>query len=172
MLFGDAAGAVVLGRVSDPARGILGCRLGAERVETDLLCIPGGGSLHPPSLHSIEHRQHFIKMKGRAVFKSAVRVMAGTAREILEQHRLAADEVACVIPRQANRRIIETLAKELAIPLDRFVINLDRYGNTSAASIPLVLDEARRAGRCHSGEICLLLALGAGLTYGSALIRW
>lgn len=172
MLFGDSGGAVVLGRLSDPARGILGCNLDAESAETDLLCIPDGGSLHPPSLHSVEHRRHFIKMKGREVFKSAVRVMTGTAREILEQHRLAADEVTCVIPHQANRRIIETLAKELAIPLDRFVINLDRYGTTSAASILLALDGARRAGRCHSGEICLLLAFGAGLTYGSALIRW
>jgi 3-oxoacyl-[acyl-carrier-protein] synthase-3 len=111
-------------------------------------------------------------MKGREVFKSAVRVMAGAAREILEQHRLAADEIACVIPYQANRRIIETLAEELAIPLERFVINLDRYGNTSAASIPLTLNEARRGGRLRPGEVCLLLAFGAGLTYGSTLIRW
>ena len=98
--------------------------------------------------------------------------MAGAAREILEQHRLTADQITCVIPHQANRRIIETLSKDLEIPLDRFVINLDRYGNTSAASIPLALDEARRAGRIHAGEITLLLAFGAGLTYGSALIRW
>jgi 3-oxoacyl-[acyl-carrier-protein] synthase III len=172
VLFGDAAGAVVLGRTADSGRGLLGCHLGAEGGATDLLCIPGGGSLHPPSAHSVEHRQHYIKMKGPEVFKSAVRVMAASAREILEQHRLTADQITCVIPHQANRRIIETLAKDLEIPLDRFVINLDRYGNTSAASIPLALDEARRAGRIHAGDILLLLAFGAGLTYGSALIRW
>ena len=163
---------MVRGRQSDLARGIFGCRLGAEGAETDLFRIPGGGSLHPPSLHSVEHRQHSINMKVREVFRSAVRLMTGTVREILEQPRLAADEVVCVVPHQANRRIIETLAQELAIPLDRFVINLDLYGNTSAASIPLTLDEARRTGRCRSGEVCLLLAFGAGLTYGSALIRW
>ena len=172
VLFGDAAGAVVQGQSPDPARGIPGCNRGAEGAETDVLGIPGGGSLHPPSLHAVEHRQHFITMKGRKVFKSAVRVMAGAAREILEQHRLAADEIACVIPHQANRRIIETLADELAIPLERFVIHLDRYGNTSAASIPLALDEGRRGGRLRTGGICLLRAFGAGLTYGSALIRW
>jgi 3-oxoacyl-[acyl-carrier-protein] synthase III len=172
VLFGDAAGAVVLGRTADSGCGLLGCHLGAEGGATDLLCIPGGGSLHPPSAHSVEHRQHYIKMKGREVFKSAVRVMAASAREILEQHQLTADQITCVIPHQANRRIIETLAKDLKIPLARFVINLDRYGNTSAASIPLALDEARRAGRFHAGDILLLLAFGAGLTYGSALIRW
>ena len=172
VLFGDAAGAVVLGRAADSRHGLLGCNLGAEGGATDLLCIPGGGSLHPPSAHSVEHRQHYIKMKGREVFKSAVRMMAGAAREILEQHRLTADQITCVIPHQANRRIIETLSKDLKIPLERFVINLDRYGNTSAASIPLALDEARRAGRIHAGDISLLLAFGAGLTYGSALIRW
>jgi 3-oxoacyl-[acyl-carrier-protein] synthase III len=111
-------------------------------------------------------------MKGREVFKSAVRVMAGAAREILEHHRLTPDQITCVIPHQANRRIIETLSKDLKIPLERFVINLDRYGNTSAASIPLALDEARHAGRFHASDISLLLAFGPGLTYGSALIRW
>ncbi|MFA5057450.1 MAG: beta-ketoacyl-ACP synthase III, partial [Opitutaceae bacterium] len=155
VLFGDGAGAVVLGRASEPGRGILGCRLGAEGVDPALLCIPGGGTLHPASAHSIEHRQHYVKMKGREVFKMAVRVMAGTAREILEQHGLTADQITWVIPHQANLRIIETLAKDLSLPLDRFIINLDRYGNTSSASIPLALDEARRAGRIHPGALSL-----------------
>jgi len=172
VLFGDAAGAVVLGRGSDPRRGILGCNLGADGGDPALLSIPGGGSLNPPSAHSIEHRQHFLKMKGREVYKFAVRAMAESAREILEQHALTTDQIACVISHQANRRIIEALSDDLGIPMDRFVINLDRYGNTSAASIPLALDEARRAGRIQTGEVALLLAFGAGLTYGSALIRW
>jgi len=172
VLFGDGAGAVVLGRGADPARGILGCHLGADGGDPALLCIPGGGSLHPASAGSLEHRQHFVKMKGREVFKFAVRAMAEAAREILEQHHLTTDQISCVISHQANRRIIETLSHDLGIPLDRFVINLDRHGNTSSASIPLALDEARRAGRLRPGEITLLLAFGAGLTYGSALIRW
>jgi 3-oxoacyl-[acyl-carrier-protein] synthase-3 len=172
VLFGDGAGAAVLGRDPDSSRGILGCNLGADGGDPALLCIPGGGSLHPASAHSLEHRQHFIKMKGREVFKFAVRSMAEAAREILEQHHLAIDQIGCVISHQANLRIIETLSHDLGIPMDRFVINLDRYGNTSAASIPLALDEARRAGRLRPGKITLLLAFGAGLTYGSALIRW
>jgi 3-oxoacyl-[acyl-carrier-protein] synthase-3 len=172
VLFGDGAGAVVLGRDPDPGRGILGCHLGASGGDPALLCIPAGGSLHPASAYTIEHRQHFVQMKGPEVFKFAVRAMADAAREILEQHHLTIDQVSCVVAHQANRRIIETLSHDLGIPLERFIINLDRYGNTSAASIPLALDEARRAGRLRPGEITLLLAFGAGLTYGSALIRW
>ena len=172
VLFGDGAGAVVLGRDADSRRGILGCTLGADGGDPALLCIPAGGSLHPASASTIEQRQHFVQMKGREVFKFAVRAMAEAAREILEQHHLTIDQVSCVVSHQANRRIIETLSHDLGIPLERFFINLDRYGNTSAASIPLALDEARRAGRFRPGEITLLLAFGAGLTYGSALIRW
>ncbi len=111
-------------------------------------------------------------MKGREVFKHAVRTLAQAGREILEQHGVTADEIDGIIPHQANRRIIETLAQDLALPMDRFVINLDRHGNTSAASIPLALDEVARAGRFRAGDLILILAFGAGLTYGSALIRW
>jgi 3-oxoacyl-[acyl-carrier-protein] synthase-3 len=129
-------------------------------------------ALHPTSAQSVEHRQHYSKMKGREVFKSAGRDMSGAAQEIAEHQRLTADQITCAIPHQANRRIIETLSEDLEIPLARFVINLDRYGNTSAASIPLAPDEARHAGRFHSGGISLRLAFGAGLTYESTLIRW
>lgn len=111
-------------------------------------------------------------MKGREIFKIAVREMEDAAREILEQHGLHADQIGCVVPHQANRRIIESIAQYLELPLDRFFINLERYGNTSAASIPLALDEARRSGRIKTGDITLLVAFGAGLTYGSALVRW
>ncbi len=172
VLFGDGAGAVVLGPASGPRPGLLGTRLGSLGGDPALLCIPGGGSLHPPSAHTVEHRQHFIKMKGREVFKTAVRVMAQVTREILEQHQVTADEINWIVPHQANVRIIETLAQDLGFPMDRFIINLDRYGNTSAASIPLALDEAVRAGRFRPGDLILVLAFGAGLTYGSALIRW
>ena len=111
-------------------------------------------------------------MKGKEVFKVAVRAMEDIAREILEQHQISADHIACVIPHQANLRIIEAIAHYLKLPLDRFYLNVDRYGNTSAASVPLALHEARQAGRIKSGDLVLLVAFGAGLTYGGALVRW
>jgi len=111
-------------------------------------------------------------MKGKEVFKLAVRVMDEAARDILEQHHLRADQISLVIPHQANLRIIEAISEYLELPMERFFVNVDRYGNTSAASIPLALDEARRTGRIKSGDLTLLVAFGAGLTYGSALIRW
>ena len=113
-----------------------------------------------------------MKMKGKEVFKLAVRAMDEAARDILEQHGLSADQIDLVIPHQANLRIIEAIAKYLELPMDRFFVNVDRYGNTSAASIPLALDEAKKSGRIKPGDISLLVAFGAGLTYGSALIRW
>jgi 3-oxoacyl-[acyl-carrier-protein] synthase-3 len=171
VLFGDAAGAVVIGRATKPGSGFIGCNLNAKGSVTDILCIPGGGSNIPATPGSLATRQHFIKMKGREVFKIAVRSMEESAREILEQHHLRPDQISCVIPHQANLRIIELIAENLHIPLERFFINLDRYGNTSAASIPLALDEARRAGRVQAGDTILMIAFGAGLTYGSALIR-
>ncbi len=111
-------------------------------------------------------------MNGREVFKSAVRVMETVAREMMEQHNLTPDQINLVIPHQANIRIIESLAGSLKVPMDRVYVNLDRYGNTSSASIPLALDEARRAGRIKPGDLTLLVAFGAGLTYGATLIRW
>jgi 3-oxoacyl-[acyl-carrier-protein] synthase-3 len=158
VLFGDGAGAAVLG----PARGtaqILGARLYAEGAHAHLLCVPRGP-------------KPFIQMKGREVFKNAVRQMEDAVREILEQHGLSAGQISCVIPHQANARIIESLGQYLGLPPERFVVNLDRHGNTSAASIPLALAEARRSGRVRAGDTTLLVAFGAGLTYGSALVRW
>jgi 3-oxoacyl-[acyl-carrier-protein] synthase-3 len=111
-------------------------------------------------------------MKGKEVFKLAVRVMEEAARDILEQHGLAAHQIGLVIPHQANLRIIDAIAEYLELPMDRFFVNVDRYGNTSAASIPIALDEARKAGRIKEGDLTLLVSFGAGLTYGSALIRW
>jgi 3-oxoacyl-[acyl-carrier-protein] synthase-3 len=138
----------------------------------ELLYTPAGGSRRPTSPLTIEAGGHFIHMKGKEVFKNAVRVMETVAREMVEQHHLTFDQINLVIPHQANYRIIESLAGSLGVPLDRIYSNLDRYGNTSAASIPLALDEARRAGRIKPGDYTLLVAFGAGLTYGSTLIRW
>jgi 3-oxoacyl-[acyl-carrier-protein] synthase III len=168
VLFGDAAGAVVLG----PSRGtgaVLGAKLYSEGGYTDLLCIPP--ATHGDAAGSSPSKGKVV-MKGREIFKIAVREMEDAAREILEQHGLHADEISCVIPHQANLRIIDAIAQYLELPYERFFINVERYGNTSAASIPLALDEARRAGRIRTGDTTLLVAFGAGLTYGSALVRW
>jgi 3-oxoacyl-[acyl-carrier-protein] synthase-3 len=172
VLFGDAAGAVVLGPSRGDGARIIGTKLYCEGGMYDLLCIPAGGSAKPSTAATVEGRQHFIKMKGREIFKIAVREMEDSVQEILEQHALTPDQIACVIPHQANLRILEALSKSLKIPLDRFFINLDRYGNTSGASVPLALDEARRAGRIRHGDTTLLVAFGAGLTYGASLVRW
>jgi 3-oxoacyl-[acyl-carrier-protein] synthase-3 len=163
VLFGDGAGAVVLGTSDEPGRGLLGTRLGGDGGNADLLCVP-------PAVPG--ERGPFLRMRGKEIFKLAVRAMDDAAREILEQHGVRADQVSLVIPHQANQRIIDAIAEYLELPPERFFVNLDRYGNTSAASIPLALDEAHRAGRIRRGDLVLLVAFGAGLTYGSALLRW
>jgi 3-oxoacyl-[acyl-carrier-protein] synthase-3 len=172
VLFGDGAGAAVIGLVPEEGRGFVGARLGTMGESADLLCIPRGGSAAPSTAESIAAREHCIRMKGKEVFKLAVRGMDDAARDILEQHRVRPDQIALVIPHQANLRIIEAISEYLELPLDRFFVNVDRYGNTSAASIPLALDEARKAGRIKPGDLTLLVSFGAGLTYGSALLRW
>ena len=171
VLFGDGAGAVVLG----PARGtaqILGTRLYADGAHTNLLCVPGGGSNVPDPSANPSGPQRHMTMKGREIFKVAVREMEDAAREILAQHNLTAAQISCVIPHQANLRIIEAIGHRLGAPTEKYFINLEKYGNTSAASIPLALDEARRSRRVNDGDTTLLVAFGAGLTYGSALVRW
>ena len=171
VLFGDGAGAAVIGGSATPNIGLLGTKLGAFGESVELLYITHGGSANPSTPESIAARSHCIKMKGKEVFKLAVRAMDEAARDILEQHQVSPDQIALVIPHQANQRIIEAISDYLELPMDRFFVNVDRYGNTSAASIPLALDEARRAGRIKSGDLILLVAFGAGLTYASALIR-
>jgi len=172
VLFGDGAGAAVLMKVDQPGLGILGTDLGADGEFVDNLFIPAGGSRTPATAETVAKRDHSIRMNGREVFKSAVRVMETVAREMLEQHKVTPDQISLVIPHQANIRIIEALAGNLEMPIEKFFVNLDRYGNTSSATIPLALDEARRAGRIKPGDLTLLVAFGAGLTYGATLIRW
>lgn len=173
VLFGDGAGAAVLSLAEEGDNsGIIDFKLGADGSKADMLHQPGGGCALPPSTESLNDRQHFLKMRGTEVFKQAVRVMGQAAVEILEQNGINSDQLACVIPHQANMRIIESLSSRLHIPIERFFLNLDKYGNTSAASIPIALDEAARAGRIKSGDTILLVAFGAGLTWGSTLIRW
>ncbi len=171
VLFGDAAGAAVLHKVDQPGIGILGSDLGADGEFADNLYISAGGSKRPADAKSVEERAHCIRMNGREVFKSAVRVMETVAREMMEQHNLTPDQINLVIPHQANIRIIESLAGSLKVPMDRVYVNLDRYGNTSSASIPLALDYAVRAGQIREGETVMLEGVGGGFTWGAVLLK-
>ncbi len=171
VLFGDGAGAAVLAPSDTPDVGLIDFKLGADGSKGDVLYMPGGGSAIPASSQSLDDRMHFLKMRGREVFKLAVTVMEQAAKEILEQNGVNSDQLSCVIPHQANLRIIELISSRLEIPMDRFYLNLEKYGNTSAASIPIALDEAYRAGRIQSGDLTLMVAFGAGLTWGAALVR-
>jgi 3-oxoacyl-[acyl-carrier-protein] synthase-3 len=171
VLFGDGAGAAVVG-VSDKANvGLLGTKLGAFGEGVELLWVTHGGSSNPTTPESISTRQHCIKMKGKEVFKLAVRAMDEAARDILEQHQLHADQIALVIPHQANLRIIESTARYAGIPMDRVFVNVNRYGNMSSASLPVALDEAREQGRIGPGSLVLLVAFGAGFTWGANVVR-
>jgi 3-oxoacyl-[acyl-carrier-protein] synthase-3 len=167
VLFGDGAGAVVLGASKRPGSAILASRLHTVAGTAELLHIPGATFSFDPT-----DPKRVIRMKGKEVFKLAVRAMEDVARELLEQQGVSGDQIDCIIPHQANQRIIDSIAQYLKLPLDRFFINLDRYGNTSAASIPIALHEARMQGRVQPGQLVLMVAFGAGLTYGGALVRW
>jgi 3-oxoacyl-[acyl-carrier-protein] synthase-3 len=170
VLFGDGAGAVVIERATDG--GFLGFELGADGSGGPQLYMPAGGSRTPASAESVAARQHFAKMNGREVFKFATRVLVDSAEKVLEQSGVPVDEVDLYVPHQANVRIIDHARKKLGIPAERTVVNVDRYGNTSSGSIPLALGEAEAEGRLHAGDLVLMTGMGAGLTWGSALIEW
>jgi 3-oxoacyl-[acyl-carrier-protein] synthase-3 len=172
VLFGDGAGAVVLSKTEDNNCGIIDSYTGNDGSKSELLCLPGGGSAIPTSAESLAQGQHFLKMNGREIFKIAVRWMEQSANIMLERHGLKPEDINLIIPHQANLRIIDALARSIKIPKDKFFVNLDRYGNTSAASIPIALHEARQKGCIQSGDYVLLVAFGAGLTWGSTLIKW
>lgn len=171
VLFGDGAGAAVLSRDGDGPE-LLGFYCGADGSNPSLLCQPGGGSALPASVDTITGRKHFLKMNGREIFKSAVRVMESSCRQLLDQHNIAIEDINHIIPHQANMRIVESLSQRLNVPLEKFYCNLDRFGNTSAASIPLALSEAVHSKRIKPNDLCLLVAFGAGLTWSSTLVRF
>jgi 3-oxoacyl-[acyl-carrier-protein] synthase-3 len=171
VLFGDAAGAVVM-RPTEEDRGVLETYLGGDGHLWHLLHLPAGGTRLPASHETVDQRLHFIKMSGNEVFKSAVKAMGDAALKVLQQAGLTGEDVDLLIPHQANIRIINATAKRIKLPLDKVYVNIDRYGNTSAASIPLAMDEARKARPCQPGDVWLLVAFGGGFTWGSALIRW
>jgi len=171
VLFGDGAGAVVLVAEED-GRGILSTHLHTDGSMADLLCIPGGGSLNPASLLSVESGLHFIKMKGNETFKVAVRALEEVVVEALEHNGYSSSDIDMLVPHQANLRIIQATAKRLNLPMEKVVITLNKYGNTSAASVPMALDEAVRDGRIKDGSLVILEAFGGGLSWASALIKW
>jgi len=171
VLFGDGAGAVVV-EPTEEDRGIISMSINSDGGMWELLYMPGGGSRYPSSKDSVEKKLHFIKMKGNETFKFAVRTLEDLVVKILEENKLKPSQLTLLIPHQANLRIIQATADRLGIPMDKVLVNLDRYGNTSAASIPIALDEAASTGRIKEGDYILLEAFGGGITWASALIKW
>jgi len=170
VLFGDGAGAAVLKRAKQQ-RGILSSFLRSDGSLSDLLCRPSGGGARPFSVDVLEDRSQFIKMNGREVFKNAVRSMSEAATRALDSAKLTSADIDLMIPHQANVRIIEATAKHANIPMSKVYVNVDRFGNTSAASIPIALDEAIEQGVVGEGSTVLLVAFGAGFTWGSMIVR-
>jgi len=171
ILFGDGAGAAVVS-ASDGERGILSTHLRSDGSLCELITVPAGGSRTPPSEKVVAERTHFIKMKGNETFKVAVRTLEEIARETLAANHLQVEDLDLYVPHQANMRILKAVMERLGLPPEKVMLNLEHYGNTSAASIPIALDEAVRAGRVQDGSLVMLGAFGAGLTWASALIRW
>jgi 3-oxoacyl-[acyl-carrier-protein] synthase III len=173
ILFGDGAGAAVVRRTTENSgRGILSTYLRSDGKLAPLLYRPGGGSADPISEKVVCERSHYMKMAGREVFKAAVLAMSEACDEAMRRAGVTADEIDLLIPHQANVRIIEATAKHAGMPMDKVMVNVDRYGNTSSASIPLALEQAITEGRVHRGSLLLLVAFGAGFTWGSSVIRW
>jgi 3-oxoacyl-[acyl-carrier-protein] synthase-3 len=171
ILFGDGAGAVVL-QASEASGGILASVLGADGSGGELLIQPAGGSAQPASAESVSARQHFISMQGRQVFRFATRIMPEASRQVLALADVAVEDVALFIPHQANDRILQAAAKGLGVPLDRMYSNLARYGNTSAASVPIALCEAIEGNLVKRDDIIVCVGFGAGLTWAASAIRW
>ncbi len=173
VLFGDGAGAVVVGPAEAQDVGeVLTTRCFLDGTQARSLCIPGGGSEAPTTAHTVEKRMHLVHMTGSEIFKVAVKNLVSASRSAIEAAGLTADQIDWVIPHQANIRIIQGVSDRVGIPMERFFINIDRYGNTSSASVPIALDEATRTGVVRPGQTLLFCALGAGIAWGSAVVRW
>ncbi len=172
VLFGDGAGAVVLKPAAEGERGILSTTLGSDGSLTDLLLVPAGGSRKPASAETVAAREHCLRMSGKEVFKHAVTNMARAAQAALARAGLQASDVDWIIPHQANLRIIAAIGERLKVPAEKFIVNVQTYGNTSGASIGLALDEAVRDGRIRKGDIVLFVAFGGGFTWGAMVLEW
>ena len=171
VLFGDGAGAAVL-RPAPREKGILATLLGSDGGGGSLLQLPAGGSRLPASQRTVQEKLHYIYMNGREVFKFAVRVMGDAALEVARKAGLSPEQIDLFIPHQANVRIIDAAARRLGVPMEKVIVNVDRYGNTSSASVPLALADARAAGRLCPGDNIVMVAFGAGLTWAAAAVRW
>ena len=171
VLFGDGAGALLL-QASDAPGGVLSFTLGADGSGGDLLILPGGGSRHPASAETVAQGLHYARMNGREVFRFATRIMGQAAKEAIRAAGLEIDDIDLFIPHQANMRIIQSAAKHLGLPMDKVFVNLDRYGNTSCASIPIAFCEAIEQERIKPGDHLVLVSFGAGLTWAAAVVQW
>lgn len=171
VLFGDGAGAAVL-RPCDPGTGVLSVKLGADGEQGDMLTVPAGGSARPATHETVSSRDHFIRMRGNELFKYAVRAMEQISRDALAEAGRSTEELVALIPHQANQRIIDATAERLGIPRDKVMGNIERYGNTSAASVPILLDEVVREGKIKDKDLIELVAFGGGVTWGAAVIEW
>jgi 3-oxoacyl-[acyl-carrier-protein] synthase-3 len=171
VLFGDGAGAAILQHRPD-AHGLLTACMGAEGDKAELLCMPGGGSRCPATAESVSAGLHFLRMDGKETFKNAITAMCTAATEALRRCELDISQIKCVIPHQANRRIIDAVGERLGIKPEQVFTNLEKYGNTSAASVAIALDEAVTQGRIQRGDLVLLVVFGAGLTWAAAVIEW
>src|SRR3954471_22036854 len=171
VLFGDGAGAAVL-QHRGRAHGVISTHIGSDGQFTDILFMPGGGSRCPITKENADMNLATIHMLGKEVYKQAVTSMLSASKKALEKAGLTPDDIACVIPHQANLRIIEAMAGRLKIPLERFYVNLDKYGNTSAAAVAMALDEANRSGRIKRGDYVLMVVFGGGLTWASTVVEW
>jgi 3-oxoacyl-[acyl-carrier-protein] synthase-3 len=172
VLFGDGAGAVVVSAAEEGQGAILDFEHEIDGSGGDALYMPGGGSLRPPSHETVDQRMHYVKQDGRAVFKFAVRKTEEIAHRILARNGLKTSDLDLFVSHQANRRIIESAAEKLGLGPDKMIINIDKYGNTTAATIPLALNDAVCSGRLKKGDLVLLASVGAGFTVGAVLLRW
>jgi 3-oxoacyl-[acyl-carrier-protein] synthase III len=171
VLFGDGAGAAVLQNRPN-AHGLLTAVMGADGGKANLLFMPGGGSRCPATLETVTGKLHYLQMEGRETFKSAVQAMCTAAQEALRRCEVDISKIKCIIPHQANRRIIDAVGERLGAAPHQLFVNVNRYGNTSAASVAIALDEAVASGKIHRGDLILLIVFGAGLTWGAAVIEW
>ncbi|MFH1758048.1 MAG: beta-ketoacyl-ACP synthase III [Pseudomonadota bacterium] len=171
VLFGDGAGAIILVG-EEGERGVLSTHLHSDGSLWELLYMPGGGSAHPSSHETVDKRMHYIKMAGNQLFKVAVRALADVSQEALKFNGLQCEDIDIMIPHQANTRIVEAAAKLINFPMEKIFLNIDKYGNTSSATIPIAMDEVQREGKVKAGDLMLLCSFGTGVTWGSAVIRW
>ncbi len=172
VLLGDGAGAAIVKATAENGRGIIAGLLGADGSRGPDLYQPAGGTQIPATIESVKQRLHYLRMNGNAIFKVAVRSMARTVKRLIDAARITADDVKLIIPHQANLRIIEAMAKLIRFPMERVFVNIQKYANTSSATTIIALDEARKTGRIVAGDFVILVAFGAGLTWGGVVIRW